>query len=83
MEQNLTLNNRKQLDLTGIKKVKSTEPNAIIALLETGGIQILGQNLSVQSLDLNSGNMSIHGNINSVRYTDKVSKSFSFRNIFK
>ena len=80
---NLILNNRSELSLTGIKKVRSTEPSLIIAILDNGSIIINGNNLSVQQLDIKEGTLVINGNIDNIKYTNKVSKSFSFRNIFK
>ena len=80
---NLVLNNRTELSLTGIKKVKSTEPNLIIAFLDNGSIIISGANLSVQKLDIKEGLLDITGIINNIKYGNQVSKSFSFKNMFK
>jgi len=80
---NLTLTNRNELSLTGIKKVKSTEPAMIVANLDNGSIIINGSNLSVQSLDLKQGTLEVTGEVNSIKYTNQVSKSFSVKNMFK
>ena len=80
---NLTLNNRNELSLTGIKKVRSTEPAMIIANLDNGAIIINGTNLSVQHLDIKQGTLEITGEVNSIKYTNQVSKSFSLKNMFK
>jgi sporulation protein YabP len=80
---NLTLNNRNELNLTGIKKVKSTEPTLIIANIDNGNIIINGNNLSVQQLDVKEGILSVTGVVNSIKYSANVSKSFSLKNMFK
>ena len=80
---NLTLNNRTELNVTGIQKVKSTEPNQVIAIIDNGNIIIHGNNLSVENLDIKQGNLVINGTINSIKYSNQVSKSFSFKNMFK
>ena len=67
MEQSLTLNNRADLTITGIKKVRSSEPNAVIANLDGGSIIINGQNLTVENLNIKDGHIHITGTINSVR----------------
>jgi len=79
----LTLNNRTDLSLTGIKKVKNAEPNIVTALVGDGAIIISGQNLSVQQLDIKEGNLVIAGKVTSMKYTNQVSKNFSIRNIFR
>jgi len=83
MNTNLTLNNRTELILTGIKKVRSTEPNQIIANLENTSIVISGTNLSVQQLDIKQGTLEVTGTVNSIKYSSNVSKSFSLKNMFK
>jgi sporulation protein YabP len=83
MEHNLTLTKRTELGLTGVKKVKSTEPRSIVAVLENGGIVVSGANLSVEQLDLKAGTMDIKGTVDAVKYTNKVAKSWSFKNMFK
>jgi len=80
---NLTLNNRNELNIAGIKKVRSTEPTLIVANLDNGSIIINGVGLSVQQLDIKEGTLSVLGEVNSIKYTNQVSKSFSLRNIFK
>jgi len=83
MEHNLSLAKRTELGLTGVKKIKSTESHTVIAFLENGGITISGSNLSVEQLDLKAGTLNIKGTVNSIKYTNSVSKNWSFRNIFK
>jgi len=80
---NLVLNNRNELSLTGIKRVKSTEPAVIIAMLDNGAVVINGADLSVQQLDIKEGTLAITGEVNSIKYTNQVSKSFSVKNMFK
>jgi len=80
---NLTLVNRQQLEVTGIKKVRSTQPESIIAELDNGHILITGSGLSVQHLDVKEGTLSVNGIVNSIKYTNQVSKSFSLKNMFK
>ena len=80
---NVILTNRNQLNLTGIKKVKSTEPSTVIADLDNGSIIISGSNLSVGRLDIKEGILELTGMVNNIKYTNQVSKSFNFKNMFK
>jgi len=79
----LNLLNRTILNLTGIKKVKSTEPGKIIAILDNCAIVIVGSNLSVQNLNISSGVLDITGVVNSINYTGAKDRKFSFKNLWK
>ena len=79
----LSLENREVLNITGIKRVRTTEPNSIIADLENCLIIISGSNMSVQSLSIDNGTLDITGLINSIKYTTNHSKRFSIKNLFK
>jgi len=80
---NLILENRTKLSLTGIKKVKSTEPTRIVVFLENCVLTITGNNLTVQNLNIQNGVLDITGLINSIIYSNKTNRKFSFKNIFK
>ena len=79
----LSLNNREVLNITGIKRVRTTEPTTIVADLENCLIIINGTNLSVQALSIDNGTLDIVGLINSIKYTNNHAKRFSLRNLFK
>ena len=80
---NLTLNNRNEMTITGIKKVKTTEQNQVVAALDNSLIVITGSNLSVQNLSIREGLLELSGNVDGIRYTSSHSKKFSVKNMFK
>jgi|GEM_PF-895195 len=80
---NLTLTGRSNLSITGIKKVKSTEPARVIAVLDNCSIIIAGTNLSVQNISLTGGTLELTGIINSITYGSTAKRKFSLKNIFK
>jgi sporulation protein YabP len=80
---NLVLNNRNELNITGIKKVRSTEPNSVVANLDNGNVIINGSNLSVSRLDIKEGVLELNGTVDSIKYSNQSSKSFSLKNMFK
>ena len=80
---NLVLNNRNNLNITGVKKVKSTEPRCVIAVLDSCTIIITGTNLAVQQLNIGAGTLDISGLVNSIKYTNTASRRFSFKNMFR
>ena len=79
----LTLLNRRQLNITGVKKIKSSESEQIVLLLQNAGLVIGGVDLFVVSASIETGEVSITGLIKSMRYTGITDKrKFSFKNIF-
>lgn len=80
----LTLLNRRQLNVTGVKKIKSSEPEQIVLLLQNVGLVIGGLDLFVVSASIETGEVVINGLIKSMRYTGVSEKrKFSFKNIFR
>jgi len=65
----LSLENRNTLVLSGIKKIKTTEANCVIAVLENCNIIITGSYLSVQNISIKEGSLELTGLITSIRYT--------------
>jgi len=80
---NLTLENRQSLSVTGIKKVRTTEPNQVVAVLDNCMILVSGSNLSVENLSIKEGILEVSGNINGIRYTNNRTKRFSVKNMFR
>ena len=80
----LTLLNRNQLNITGVKKIKSSEPEQIVLILQDSALVIGGTNLSVSSASIQTGEVSISGLVKSLRYTGVSDKrKFSFKNMFR
>ena len=80
---NLTLTGRNVLSISGIKKIKSTEPARVIAVLDNCHIIISGANLSVQNVSLSTGVLDLSGVVTAIQYTNSGKRKFSFKNIFK
>lgn len=79
----LTLLNRSQLSVNGVKKIKSSEPEQIVLILQNTALVIGGTNLFVVSASIQSGEVEIGGLVKSLRYTGVTDKrKFSFKNIF-
>lgn len=80
---NLVLNNRSELSLTGIKKVKQAEPGQVVAELFDGHVIIVGEGLEAEHLDVKEGVLMLKGKVSQIKYTANVSKSFSLKNMFR
>lgn len=80
----LTLLNRNQLNITGVKKIKSSEPEQIVLILPDTALVIGGVNLSVTAASIQTGEIAISGLVNSLRYTGvNAKRKFSFKNLFR
>lgn len=76
IKSNLLLDSRKKLELTGILEVVSFDDERIILNTSIGTLDIKGDSLKVNKLDVQNGEVIIHGRINSMVYNDKnVSKN--------
>ena len=80
----LTLLDRNQLTVTGVKKIKSSEPEQVVLLLGSVALVIGGTNLCVQSASIQAGEVSITGLVQSLRYTGvNAKRKLSFKNLFR
>lgn len=71
----ITLKNRKSLEIKGIKKLESLNPNEFYMSTSLGDLVVRGENLEMQQLDIDKGNLWISGMIYSLEYLEeKVQK---------
>lgn len=82
-EQTLTLKNRKELNISGIKKIISLKPELIQLSTCTGNLAITGNQLELLNLDNQNGNIEIIGNIDCLKFLANKNNGNLFRKIFK
>lgn len=82
-EQLIVLSNRKNLSISGTKKVISLKPDLIQLDTNFGGILVNGTNLELIKLDNSTTRVEILGSIDSIRFVENKSKEPIFRKIFK
>ena len=81
---NLVLEDRKILKATGIKDVEGFDETKVYAMLEVLSFTIGGKNLKVISFSAESGNLIVEGEIDSVVYSNALSrKAGLFERIFR
>ena len=84
MTSNIVLNNRKVLNLTGVKDVGKFDDQSIIVFTNQGKLKVSGSNLKIGKLSVESGELELNGSINSIVYVDlKDMGSGFFKNLFK
>lgn len=71
---NLVLEDRRTLTLSGVSDVDSYDEQTIIVFTEMGELTIRGEQLHVNKLSLDTGEMNVDGRILSLTYTDDAPK---------
>lgn len=69
--QNIILENREKLNISGVEHVESFNENIIVVDTVRGIVTIKGNLLNISKLNLDDGNVKIEGNIDSVEYSNK------------
>ena len=69
--QNVILENRKKLTLTGIKDVLSFDDEIVIVESELGLLNIKGADLRVNKISVETGDVIVEGTIKAIEYSDK------------
>ena len=69
----LTLDNRKEALLTGVKDVVSFDEKEILLQTSEGRLQIRGSQLHVKGLNLEKGEAALAGHVDSLVYLSKES----------
>mgnify|MGYP003289128724 CR=1 FL=1 len=86
-EQTLTLNNRKRLEITGVKKLESLNKTEFFVSTILGLLLVKGENLEMQHLDIEKGILWIVGEVNSISYLEddnnKKKEEGFFKKLFK
>ena len=68
--QNIILENREKLNITGILDVFSFDDQMIIIETELGLLTIKGENLKINKLSLDTSDFTVDGNISSLAYSN-------------
>lgn len=75
--QNIVLENRNKLSISGVKDVFSFDDVIVILETELGMLTIKGDNLRINKLSLDTTEVIIEGRINSLNYSEKNDKKTS------
>ena len=72
--QNLTLENREKLTISGVIDVLSFDDQIVILETELGMLTIKGEDLRINKLSIDTQDVIIEGQISSLNYSDKEEK---------
>ncbi len=79
----LALENRKLLTLTGVCEVESSDDKQVILKTDMGKLKISGSSLSIGKLNVETGELSLSGNVNILEYKENKTKGGFFASVFK
>ena len=84
LNHNITINERKNIIITGVKRIESFDNEEFLLETTMGNIIIKGDNLEIIKLDTYQGSVSIKGTVFSLGYTDNIKKEEGvFSKLFK
>lgn len=73
----LTLNERKQLTMTGVSEVVSFDDTAVVLNTSLGTLVVQGKDLQLKTLSLDGGQVAVDGTISGLNYEEpRVSGSW-------
>ena len=85
--QNVVLENREKLSISGVKDVLSFDDQVVIVETELGLLTIKGEELKINKLSIDTSEVIVEGDINSLTYSDnkdfEKSKGNLISKIFK
>ncbi|QTN01273.1 sporulation protein YabP [Sediminibacillus dalangtanensis] len=70
-EHHIKMNNRRNLEITGVKEVDSFDNEEFLLQTVMGYLIVRGENLQMKNLDVGEGNVSIKGKIFELSYLDE------------
>ena len=80
--QNIYMENREKLNISGVKDVLSFDDQMVILETELGLLTIKGDNLRINKLSIDTLDVSIDGTINTLIYSDSSSDKKGGKNRF-
>lgn len=83
--QNLVLENREKLNVSGVNDVLSFDDQIVIIETELGMLTVKGENLKINKLNIDTSEVIIEGQINNLTYSEHQIKNEGgiFGKIFK
>lgn len=73
--QNLILENREKLNISGVNDVLSFDDEVVIIETELGLLTVKGENLKINKLNIDTSEVIVEGKINSLSYSEHTAKS--------
>ena len=75
MAQNIILENRKSLTVSGVKDVDSFDERTVAMFTELGMLTVRGGSLHINKFNMESGELVLEGEIDSLTYSEQEKRS--------
>ena len=72
----LTLNQREDLNLTGVTEVVSFDDSSVILKTHLGTLSVLGDNLVLKTLSVEGGQVAVSGHVSALQYEEPRATGF-------
>ena len=79
----LVLTNRKTLSVSGVEKVFEANQSKVQLQVSGNILSIIGQNLNITKLDVESGDVQVDGVVDELKYSASQEKINFFKKMFK
>lgn len=79
----LSVENRKNLVATGVLDVDRFDEKAVVVLTNMGVLTVEGEDLHINRLNVENGEISIEGELDRFYYTDLKEKAGVFKGLFR
>lgn len=70
-EHNAILENCEKLQLSGVTAIDSFDDRAVVLYTSCGKLTILGRNLHMQQVSVETGDVTVAGEVQAMRYSDR------------
>ncbi len=78
----LNMEARERLSLTGVDDVKGFDENLVILTTSLGDLNIRGQELHIEKIDLESGALELRGKIQELSYDESLKSGSVWKRLF-
>ena len=75
---NLVLEDRRMLTVSGVSDVDSFDEETVVVFTDLGELTVRGNNLHINRLSVETGELTVEGNIAALIYSDDMPKSGGF-----
>ena len=79
----LTLEERGKLFVSGVEEVESFDENTIVMTTTLGTLVIQGENLHIEALSLDGGELKVTGEVDGLSYEQRQEQGGLFRRLFR
>jgi sporulation protein YabP len=84
MQHNIIMENRRNLTISGVMDIDSFDEETVVLFTEEGELTVKGVNLHINKIDVDTGDLLMEGEVDSLTYADNQSqKGGLFSRLFR